>query len=157
MGLDMYLTAKKYLTGWDHSDKEDQTFFAKALRAAGLKRSDITTHAPSGYIQFHVAYWRKSNQIHKWFVTHVQKGKDDCNPYDVSRDDLDELVKLCEQVLADHSAAADLLPPQNGFFFGNTDFDEWYFEDLKETVKMLKGVLDNPRLKGWDFEYQSSW
>ena len=30
-------------------------------------------------------YWRKANQIHKWFVDNVQGGIDDCRPYPVSQ------------------------------------------------------------------------
>lgn len=32
-----------------------------------------------------VAYWRKANQIHRWFVNIVQGGEDDCNPYEVTK------------------------------------------------------------------------
>ncbi len=46
-----------------------------------------------------VACWRKANQIHKWFVDNVQDGNDDCKEYYVSRDQLKELLSLCEQVL----------------------------------------------------------
>lgn len=50
-----------------------------------------------------------------------------------------------------------LLPVRKGFFFGNYDYDDWYKEDLEETVKILKKVL-----KTTDFEtemvfYLSSW
>ncbi len=49
------------------------------------------------------------------------------------------------------------LPAQSGFFFGNTDYDEYYVNDLKITCNMLTEVLDQTN---WDTEtvtYQSSW
>jgi hypothetical protein len=38
-----------------------------------------------------VMYWRKANQIHKWFVDNVQDGVDDCKEYWVSEEKLQEL------------------------------------------------------------------
>ena len=28
-----------------------------------------------------IGYWRKSNQIHKWFVDNIQEGVDNCATY----------------------------------------------------------------------------
>lgn len=46
-----------------------------------------------------VAYWRKANAIHRWFVENVQNGKDDCGEYPVTRENLRSLVDLCQQVI----------------------------------------------------------
>jgi hypothetical protein len=51
--------------------------------------------------------------------------------------------------------APELLPPQSGFFFGGTEYDEYYFQDLEKTRKMIEDVLAEP--EGGDFYYQSSW
>jgi len=50
-------------------------------------------------LSFTVAYWRKANQIHTWFVNEVQGGKDECEPHPVSRDKLLELRNICAHVL----------------------------------------------------------
>ena len=47
-----------------------------------------------------VGYWRKANQIHKWFVEHVQDGEDDCGEYAVSRFKLEQLKATCEELLS---------------------------------------------------------
>ena len=39
-----------------------------------------------------VGYWRKANQIHKWFVDNVQDGVDDCGEYKVTKEQLIETV-----------------------------------------------------------------
>lgn len=46
-----------------------------------------------------VGYWRKANQIHGWFVENVQGGVDDCGYYKVSKQDVEDLLSLCNQVL----------------------------------------------------------
>lgn len=48
-----------------------------------------------------------------------------------------------------------LLPPQEGFFFGSTDIDEWYINDIKNTIEIIDKCLALP--KEWDFYYHSSW
>jgi hypothetical protein len=157
MGLDMYLTARQYVSGWDHSSDEEKKAFSGLLRAAGLKRSEIADGSPHGYFEFCVAYWRKSNQVHGWFVRNVQKNVDDCGDYYVSKENLQTLLTACKEVLADHSKAEFLLPPSKGFFFGQYELDEWYFKDLEETVKMLTPLVTDAKWKDWDLQYHSSW
>jgi hypothetical protein len=145
MGLDMYLSAKRFL--W-YSEDDLSNKIAENFPGLGDKRiKEVTAEA---------AYWRKANAIHNWFVENVQGGTDDCGNYEVSREQLQELLDLIEKVLADRGTAKDALPTANGFFFGNTDYDDWYFSDLEHTRDMLKDCLDD-KWKGWDFEYHSSW
>lgn len=37
--------------------------------------------------------------------------------------------------------AETLLPTMEGFFFGSTDYDEYYFEDVKEVRDYVKDIL----------------
>ncbi len=145
MGLDMYLNAKRFL--W-HGEGELSEKISNNFPELGGKRiKEITAEA---------GYWRKSNAIHKWFVDNVQKGVDDCGNYEVSKEDLQALLDVIEQVLADHKKADTLLPTQSGFFFGDTKYDQYYFEDLEYTQKLLSEILAG-EWKGWWFEYHSSW
>ena len=106
-------------------------------------------------VSFSVAYWRKANQIHQWFVDHCQEGIDECQEAWVSREQLQELIDICKIVLGDMSRAEELLPTQSGFFFGGTDYDDWYFQDLEQTVRIIEDALELP--SSWEFEYRSSW
>jgi len=153
MGLDMYLKAKKYLSGWNHSTPKEKNEFAM-LRAVA-KDVPICAQAPSGYLEFNVAYWRKANEIHKWFVENVQNGADDCGEYYVSREQLEELREACQAVLNDPDKAKTVMPTQSGFFFGSTEYDEYYLKDLRETVQQVEAALKCP--EQWEFEYHSSW
>lgn len=111
------------------------------------------------YIIEQSAYWRKANAIHKWFVDNVQDGNDDCKEYYVSKEQLQELVKTCKEVLNDHSKASELLPTQDGFFFGGTEYNDYYFECLKDTVTQIEEALKQEYPKGVyvSFYYDSSW
>ena len=56
-------------------------------------------------------------------------------------EDLEDLIDRCDRVLENHSLAEDLLPTQGGFFFGSTDYDKWYFEDVKDCRRQMKKLL----------------
>lgn len=157
MGLDMYLKASLYLSGWEHSKDSERKCFKKALSAVGMAMEDLASDSPSGDISFTVLYWRKANAIHKWFVDNAQEGKDECQESYVSREQLAELATLCETVLAHRERAAELLPNQSGFFFGGTEYADWYFEDLQHTAARLRKLLANPKFEGWSFAYRASW
>jgi hypothetical protein len=105
-------------------------------------------------------YWRKANAIHGWFIRTCANGVDDCTPVLVHSEQLPELYELCKKVLANHDLAEELLPSQAGFFFGPTDYDQWYFSDLEQTVQDLeKNVINNPDLRTGKYQviYRASW
>ena len=105
-----------------------------------------------------VAYWRKANAIHQWFVDNVQDGEDDCDAHrELTRSDLEELKDLAHEVLCDPDKAEDLLPTQSGFFFGDTEYDEWYIENLKSTIDQLDEIIKNTDFNTEALYYVSSW
>lgn len=57
-------------------------------------------------------------------------------------------------VIKDPKVAKELLPCQEGFFFGGTDYDEYYLNDLKYTIEVLEKALKDTSA---DYEYHSSW
>ena len=151
MGLDMYLRAKKYISTYREENKDVIDKLNTMFNI--VSDEDYTVNE----VSFQVAYWRKANHIHQWFVENCQRGEDDCKEYYVDRVQLEQLRDLCEQVLANKDKADELLPTQSGFFFGDTDYDEWYFIDLEKTVSRIDKILNDPALTDTDFYYQSSW
>jgi hypothetical protein len=156
MGLDMYLRAGRYVSNYSSPE----------LTAEIHKLLEFPITAQGGTtVQVTCAYWRKSNQIHNWFVDNVQAGEDDCKPYYVGRKQLVELRTLCATVLEDVAGLTDKdeiatycdenLPTQAGFFFGSYEYDEYYFDDLKSTIRQIDSVLTLS--DEYDFEYQASW
>lgn len=152
----MDLSATKYHGCWEH-DKEERVKNLKKLKAFGFDESDIAEGSPGYTLSIRVAYWRKANAIHRWFVEKVQDGKDECQASDVSRKQLEELLGECEKVLANKGDAKKLLPTRSGFFFGDTEYNDWYWGDIAGTIKQLRSVLNNPKFEDWSFEYRASW
>lgn len=159
MGLDMYLRAEQYVSGGSYDPESKALFENLVASLCGEKEKDAVeaVQFPSARVMFTVAYWRKANHIHSWFVRECQDGKDECQLTYVDRAKLRELRELCLRVLADkdEDLAEELLAPKGGFFFGSVSYGDWFWDDLRDTVKQLDRVLALP--SGWGIYYQSSW
>jgi hypothetical protein len=149
MGLDMYLYAKRFFWS-EERDKLTPKFKELLPDNKDYQVKEITLE---------VGYWRKANAIHKWFVDNCQDGVDECQETEVSRDKLKELLGICEQIVSKgnryKAISKRLLPCQSGFFFGSTDYDEFYLQDIKSTIEILKKALELS--DSYDFYYRSSW
>ncbi len=192
MGLDMYLNKKTYVQKWKHAPKEKQ--FSVSVKRGGkslksIKNADIT------YVEEQVAYWRKANQIHNWFINNCADGDENRSTMYVSEEQLQDLLNLCEDVLSkaklvkgkikngerlntetrqfepimedgsyieNKEEIEELLPTTSGFFFGSTDYDEYYIQDIKETIKQLEAILENAKVAKEEglypsYTYEASW
>lgn len=144
MGLDMYLRVERFVR-YDAPPVTELPHIGKLP-------------APLARVVCMGMQWRKANQIHNWFVKNVQDGEDDCGSYGVSRENLQALIVACNAVLANRKLAKELLPSTAGFFFGTTEYDHSYFEDIERTAHELPLLLEAaPEGSGWYFDYQSSW
>ena len=148
MGLDMYLTAERYI--WS-SEKPISDEVANLL---GLQLDGERMRVNS--VEAEAMYWRKANAIHKWFVENIQGGEDNCRRYYVEREQLTELRDLCAKLYTQREMAEETLPTADGFFFGSTEYDEWYWNGIEETVQGLDKALQAFDDK-WHFYYRSSW
>ena len=151
MGLDMYLNKRTYIGAeYEHRKVKGKIEITEGEED---KPINIQFNRVSEIIE-RVAYWRKANQIHKWFVDHVQEGKDDCGEYYVSTEKLKELIQECKSVLEKPETGVEKLPTKSGFFFGGTEYDEYYYNDLRDTVDQIEPLLSE---KDGSFYYKSSW
>ena len=149
MGLDMSLTRKEYVKDWDHTPEEKRKNIEVFMNGKKIDTRKLD------YLEFEVIDWRKDNHIHKWFVDNCQDGVDDCSRAFVPTDKLKELMDLCNYVLKDKEKAEELLPTQDGFFFGSTEYDQYYFDSLHETADAIqKALREHP---DDEYIYQSSW
>lgn len=155
MGLDMYLYAKQFVSSSAWS-KEDDCKKVKSI--ARLMKGTKFLHEDLQFaeVKLQLAYWRKANHIHKYFVDRCGGGKDECQDIYVPQDALADLLWRCETIMNDKSRAQELLPTQSGFFFGGTEYDEWYYGDLERTISVLQNILKNAQ-ESWEFEYRASW
>lgn len=157
MGLDSYLYKKNYVRQGEWVKPEFRT--EVEVKTGGEIDKNIKPERIR-YIVEEVAYWRKANQIHNWFVQNVQNGVDECQNSYVSREKLEELLDVCNKVIEDFNQtggikASELLPTGSGFFFGSTEYDEWYFKDVTNTIEYLTEILEDESAD--EFEYYASW
>lgn len=138
MGLDMYLYGVKYYSKYE---KDSNGNYIR-------DKTNIN--------QTEEIYWRKANQIHNWFINNCQMGEDNCLPHEVSLEQLKELKETCEKVINNPNKAKDLLPTVEGFFFGETEYNDEYFNDLKYTINKINELLNSNYEYDW-YEYCSSW
>lgn len=150
------------------------------------KKEDVFEKSSGNWDE--VCYWRKANQIHKWFNVHFIKQQDPWGFYEVDEKSLQGLLLLCKLLLhikknpseefswvetdyfkrikenyEECSGLADcadliayaLLPPDNiGCFFGSGIVDEYYWEDIENSIEQLESALN----KNYDtYFYCASW
>jgi hypothetical protein len=222
MGLDMYLDSFKRNINGKVLTLDDVLEYEKVCQGKEecIQENNLEDlYVVRGSELFHwktpfkeLMYWRKANAIHNWFVKHVQHGVDDCNYYEVTKEQLIELHDTCEKVvkkvktsdgyvingwsskpneyciennielnkpfilngityhaggmypeiekgkyIEDISVPHSLLPTTSGFFFGSTDYDEWYVQDIIRTKKELKQIIGTFDFENNGITYNSSW
>ncbi len=124
-------------------------------------------------------YWRKANAIHNFFVNTIQNGVDDQKAYKVGKKVFQTLLKKCEALLEmageegyDHDrddsaefkpsdslakACASTLPTCSGFFFGSTEYNGYYFDDLHYTKELVSRILEDWKPGEKKNYYYSCW
>lgn len=143
MGLDIYFHKTKR-TEWERF------------------QNDLAANNPShDFEPEEIGYFRKVNFLMSFFDYYGN-----CEYKEISRERLQALRDACAEIAkmkpikveahkypyggttavkeysdADQKRCAELLPTQSGFFFGNTDYNEWYFDDVKEVFVWVDGVL----------------
>ena len=164
MGLDMYLYKKTYVKNWEHTAKELKHSFS--VKIGGKVRKDIKPERIA-YITEEVAYWRKFNALHGWFVEQCASGIDECQEIYIGREKMEELLKVLKQVseLLNNSKLVvkvlknwneqdyevktfdcedevkDIFSPTQGFFFGSDCIDEYFKSDVEDTIETIDGLL----------------
>ena len=116
-----------------------------------------------------IGYWRKANAIHNFFVQECQNGVDECQLSIVKKTHLKDLLKRCKRamslkdiylndgIIKDGEGIETFLPTTSGFFFGGTEFNEWYFNDVEETIDLITKVLKETDFKTQIIFYRASW
>lgn len=172
MGLDMFLNRKRDLN-WEEIQ--------------GLQDKFPETKNPIYGIKEEIAYWRKANQIHNFFMKKDVNGED--RQADVDINDIKELLKICKrlkrelrltkgkihtgtrftkdgkkeiyeegEIIANPKLAEELLPTRAGFFFGDTDYDSYYYEQICEAIPILQKIVDeHNKYNNVSYEYIASW
>lgn len=157
MGLDMYLYKIKDVEGLNYLEVYERYHWCSE---SDILTSELPQSVKDGIknpspfsdeyrtVFNEVMYWRKFNALHGYMVEHHQDGIDECQlSKKLTIKDLKAIVKACKK---------DTLEPQAGFFFGNTDKDEYYQECLTETIDALSLLIKQDD-GTYCYFYRSSW
>lgn len=175
MGLDMYLYIEKYESEYEVEFEEREKFRNKIMERLYpdemlplMKSMDTKRQITLSRIaRYEVGYWRKANAIHNWIIQNcTTDGTDDCRPIYIDTSDAEKLRDICNEVLRDKSKAPEFLPTAEGFFFGGTEYDDGYMEDVRYTSELLSEILNfihsttkdpiNSK-KSYYIVYEASW
>lgn len=171
MGLDMYLYAEKY-----ESKYRNKTLsYPKELEE--LSRSINTYSIASKTTTYKIGYWRKFNALHNYIINHFANGRDECQRVYLLEEEIKEILNILKKVeesfktakikeekdgyiIYENPIAEKLLPTKDGFFFGSLDYDDFYLDYVKRSIKIFEEVLklleERPE-EGYDIYYQASW
>ena len=178
MGLDMYLHGKVYVSKYNNEEKCKKIWklFPEIPTVENLK--SVTLSFEVGYWRKanQIHQWFVENiqdgedDCKEYYVSKedLQKLLDLCKQ-------IKEKIKFEEgdihistsykegkevkeykkgQVIVNAEEIAELLPSQSGFFFGSTDYDEYYMNDIDNTIEIIENCL---KVEDIDYYYQSSW
>lgn len=175
--------------GYEDLPAEEDRLYLDQFYSTKYWAWDKEKRFPHERIYEQVAYWRKANAIHKWFVFNVQDDEDDCQYHgEVTKELLEELRDICKKILeecvlvkgkvkngyvwkngkevpnwedglvvANPEICEKLLPTTEGFFFGGTQYNEWYMDDVRYTFETISKVLDETDFEKQMIYYISSW
>lgn len=98
-------------------------------------------------------------------ITLVQDGEMEVYDLDDLEDGNFAKKTVPRMIIKDLSLAKKLLPTSSGFFFGSTDYDDMYLEDLESYVSQADELIKEHKeliqsgVKSWDisYYYQASW
>lgn len=88
------------------------------------------------YYGYYVGYFRKVNCVYRYF-----EGKLIDETAWVTKEDCEDIINRCTAVLETPSLASELMPTRSGCFFGSTEYDRYYFSDLKDVRKQFKSFI----------------
>ena len=118
-------------------------------------------------------YWRKFNALHGYICDTFADGVDECQVIPLTKANLKKILsvlKKTKKILDKHfekdekgaysftGNVKDIpLQPRGGFFFGGTEIDEWYQDDVDESVKFFSNLVDTFDSRNEVCYYQASW
>lgn len=163
MGLDMYFYARKTtyksFSKWDNPERANEVNYPEDLKIFSDYIYDRNFKSIQTETSYQIGYFRKFNALHSYIVKTFANGIDNCQDIYLYKEDVEQIKKVLDDVLEANTEekAKELLPTQSGFFFGGTDYDEYYFEDVKDAADLMQNILDNFDFENYQLVYQASW
>lgn len=157
MGLIMYLNGITFVSGTVSGHPE--------------KRPKLDGFEIEEYL-LSIAYWEKNAPLHKYIVNSFNGSVDDCQPIDLSHENLTQIIRDLSSARSFELALSDIgVHDFRGHFFGSKEqHDQFLTEDgIKKTREVFENALDymigkkaNPPNEGDPFYrrsviYSASW
>lgn len=153
MGLDMYLYASGYESKHSRGGEVIKGFYPEELSLFEEKHQQH--NFLSKETKYQIGYWRKFNALHNYIVKNFANGVDDCKEIYLPKEGIEQILEVLKTIKKDKSKANELLATQSGFFFGSTEYDEYYWQDIDYSIELFEDVLTLHY--SWDIYYQASW
>ena len=153
-------TTYKSFSKWDNPDRANEVKYPEDLKIFSDYIYDRKFKSELIETTYQIGYFRKFNALHSYIVKTFANGVDDCQDIILYKEDVEQIKKVLDDVLNAHQQvekAKELLPTQSGFFFGGTDYDEFYFEDVKVAADLMQSFLDNFDFENYQLIYEASW
>lgn len=134
MGLDMYVTGRKFCLSQRLKDEEGYEIEAVHLR---------------------LAYWRKHANLHGYIVQTYANGEDNCQDIELGLDELHHLLEVVKE--------PSRMPKTEGFFFGESFGNQEEIDDDVEQLTRCIAFLESPAISKEKGEwwrsviYRASW
>ena len=134
MGLDMYMTGRKYVGGSFQQD-EPKCF---------------QDGFPVETMELELGYWRKHRKLHGYIVNTFANGVDECQEIPLEAPDLRNIAKAVRE---------KNLPYTTGDFFGNDEFVKEEEERREEHAQVLEHAAEWLDSGDWKrtVYYRASW
>lgn len=134
-----------------------------------------------------IGYWRKANQVHNYFCIYgeeIEEARLYKLNEDVLRQLLNRCIEIQNiaeiteglvsygkelingewqdmltpgKIIKNKQDIAKILPTCSGFFFGSTDYDEYYMRDIEQTEEIIRDVLESTNFENEEIYYLASW
>ena len=190
MGLDMYLSVQFEARAYEQITPEIDVISNEAkdtLEALGIEWGEcdpktgetnpkaLAVHTDCSWftVTMPFVYWRKANAIHDYIIQTHANGVDKCQEIELETEDIVKFTEVLKKVIDTkgddkEKIYEELLPTAQGFFFGGTEYDEWYIENAKYTLERFESLLTYIREvsdpEKWDSSkkvqkiiYRASW
>lgn len=111
----------------------------------------------------HLARIVKANQIFEWFIKNVMNGEINKEYYDISKEQLTELLYTCKQVVSEgvvkENEAKEMLPlmENTGYFFGTSEYNNIYAIQVTDMIKILENVLSTTDFEKEAVYFNATW
>ena len=145
MGLDMYLRGDKFVSSWDHSQRDENG------RPLEVKRPQMDGFEVTSYV-LDLGYWRKFAPLHTFIVRVFANGEDNCQPIDLDAEDLRRIAAA----IRDGNLPDD--EDSTGFFFGSPEFWDADRAEGEKHAQVFDKAAEWVDSNSWNsITYQASW